>query len=192
MGTFVTLAEVLEARGSPLEEDEVWLNSMSFVLLSGPGNMCSVLSPGSMLLSASGNLAFKSCARSGDLGSFTAPEVQAGHAASNRTASEKMVVYSLGMTLYWSVDYQLPQNQPIQLSGKLNNLLLSMCEDTVQRRADLVTVLETCDQHIKTAQLPPPEKLIKQLVEDVFRDSVSSPTFPLSLSLHFVPLLSIR
>lgn len=24
MGTFVTLAEVLEARGSPLDEDEVW------------------------------------------------------------------------------------------------------------------------------------------------------------------------
>lgn len=24
MGTFVTLAEVLEARGSPLEEDELW------------------------------------------------------------------------------------------------------------------------------------------------------------------------
>lgn len=24
MGTFVTLTEVLEARGSPLEEDEVW------------------------------------------------------------------------------------------------------------------------------------------------------------------------
>lgn len=24
MGTFVTLAEVLEARGSPLEEEEVW------------------------------------------------------------------------------------------------------------------------------------------------------------------------
>uniref|UniRef100_A0A4W5MV62 KIND domain-containing protein n=1 Tax=Hucho hucho TaxID=62062 RepID=A0A4W5MV62_9TELE len=172
MGTFVTLAEVLEARGSPLEEDEVWLNSMAlaFVLLSGPGNMCSVLSPGSLLLSASGDLAFKSCARSGDLGSFTAPEVQDGH---------DMVVYSLGMTLYWSVDYQLAQNQPIQLSDKLNNLLLSMCEDTVQRRADLVTVLETCDRHIKTAQLPPPEKLIKQLVEDVFRDSVSSPTFPL-------------
>ncbi|CDQ66764.1 unnamed protein product [Oncorhynchus mykiss] len=179
MGTFVTLAEVLEARGSPLEEDEVWrlllgtAEALTDISHKGPGNMCSVLSPGSMLLSASGNLAFKSCARSGDLGSFTAPEVQAGHAASNRTASEKMVVYSLGMTLYWSVDYQLPQNQPIQLSGKLNNLLLSMCEDTVQRRADLVTVLETCDQHIKTAQLPPPEKLIKQLVEDVFRDSVN-------------------
>lgn len=86
-----------------------------------------------------------------------------------------MIVYSLGMTLFWSIDYQLPQNQPIQLSDNLNNLLLSMCEDTVQRRADLVTVLETCEQHIKAAQLPPPEKLVRQLVQDVFRDSVSHP-----------------
>ncbi|XP_034147959.1 tyrosine-protein phosphatase non-receptor type 13 isoform X2 [Esox lucius] len=178
MGTFVTLAEVLEARGSSLEEDEVWClllgtaDALMEISHKGPGNMCSVLSPGSMLLSATGNIAFKSCARSEDLISFTAPEVQEGHAASSRTASEKMVVYSLGMTLYWSVDYQLPQNQPIQLSNSLNNLLLSMCEDTVQRRADLVTVLETCDQHVKAAQLPPPEKLIRQLVQDVFRDSV--------------------
>ncbi|XP_038830883.1 tyrosine-protein phosphatase non-receptor type 13-like [Salvelinus namaycush] len=178
MGTFVTLAEVLEARGSPLEEDEVWClllgtaEALMEISHKGPGNMCSVLSPGSMLLSATGNLAFKSCPRSENLGSFTAPEVQEGHAASNRTASEKMIVYSLGMTLFWSVDYQLPQNQPIQLSDDLNNLLLSMCEDTVHRRADLVTVLETCEQHIKAAQLPPPEKLIRQLVQDVFRDSV--------------------
>ena len=86
-----------------------------------------------------------------------------------------MIVYSLGMTLFWSVDYQLPQNQPILLSDNLNNLLLSMCEDTVHRRADLVTVLETCEQHIKAAQLPLPEKLIRQLVQDVFRDSVSHP-----------------
>ncbi|XP_031660439.1 FERM and PDZ domain-containing protein 2-like [Oncorhynchus kisutch] len=178
MGTFVTLAEVLEARGSPLEEDEVWClllgtaEALMEISHKGPGNMCSVLSPGSVLLSATGNLAFKSCPRSENLGSFTAPEVQEGHAASNRTASEKMIVYSLGMTLFWSVDYQLPQNQPIQLSDNLNNLLLSMCEDTVHRRADLVTVLENCEQHIKAAQLPLPEKLIRQLVQDVFRDSV--------------------
>ncbi|KAM6951177.1 FERM and PDZ domain-containing protein 2 [Aplochiton taeniatus] len=178
MGTFVTLAEVLEARGLALEEDEVWclLLGTSEALLDisckGPGNMCSVLSPGSVLLSAHGGLAFKSCARSEDVLSFTAPEVQQGQAASTRTAAEKMVVYSLGMTLYWCVDYQLPQNQSIQLSEQLNNLLLRMCEDTVQRRADLMTVLETCDLHNKDCLLPPPDRLIKQLVEDVFRDSV--------------------
>ncbi|XP_071381020.1 FERM and PDZ domain-containing protein 2 [Centroberyx affinis] len=178
MGTFVTLAEVLEARGSPLEEDEVWclLLATTEALLDisskGPGNMCSVLSPGSVLLSASGNLAFKSCARYEDVASFTAPEVQQGHAASTRTAAEKMVVYSLGMTLYWCVDYQLPQNQPVQLSGDLDGLLLSMCEDTVLRRTDLLTVLETCELHHKAAMLPPAERLVRQLVEDVFRDSV--------------------
>ncbi|KAM4624537.1 FERM and PDZ domain-containing protein 2 [Polymixia lowei] len=178
MGTFVTLAEVLEARGSALEEDEVWclLLATTDALLEnssrGPGNLCSVLSPGSVLLSTNGNLAFKSCARSEDVALFTAPEVQQGHAASTRTAIEKMVVYSLGMTLYWCVDYQLPQNQPVQLSSELDRLLLSMCEDMVLRRTDLLTVLETCELHHRTSLLPPPDRLLKQLVEDVFRDSV--------------------
>lgn len=59
-------------------------------LCSGSGNMCSVLSPGSVLLSANGSLAFKSCARHEDVASFTAPEVQQGHNASTRTAAEKV------------------------------------------------------------------------------------------------------
>ncbi|XP_038592269.1 FERM and PDZ domain-containing protein 2 [Micropterus salmoides] len=176
MGTFVTLAEVLEARGSPLDEDEVWclLLAATEALLdiSQKGNMCSVLSPGSVLLSANGSLAFKSCARYEDVASFTAPEVQQGHAASTRTAAEKMVVYSLGMTLYWCVDYHLPQNQPVQLSAELEGLLLSMCEDMVVRRTDLLTVLENCELHHKASVLPPAERLIRQLVEDVYRNSV--------------------
>ncbi|XP_063748697.1 tyrosine-protein phosphatase non-receptor type 13 isoform X2 [Eleginops maclovinus] len=175
MGTFVTLAEVLEARGSPLDEDEVWclLLAMTEALLdiSKKGNMCSVLSPGSVLLSANGSLAFKSCARYEDVASFTAPEVQAGHIASTRTAAEKMVVYSLGMTLYWCVDYHLPQNQPVQLSAELEGLLLSMCEDVVVRRTELLTVQDTCEIHHRAAMLPPPERLIRQLVEDVYRNS---------------------
>ncbi|KAF7653922.1 hypothetical protein LDENG_00076700 [Lucifuga dentata] len=157
MGTFVTLAEVLEARGSPLEEDEVWCllfastEALLVISKTGPGNMCTMLSPGSVLLSASGNLAFKNCARHEDVASFTPPEVQQGHAASTRAAAEKMVVYSLGMTLYWCVDYQLPQNQPIQLSTELDRLLLSMCEDVAVRRTDLLSVLENCKIHHKTS-----------------------------------------
>uniref|UniRef100_A0A3Q4AKV3 KIND domain-containing protein n=1 Tax=Mola mola TaxID=94237 RepID=A0A3Q4AKV3_MOLML len=160
MGTFVTLAEVLEARGSPLDEDAVWCN------------MRKVLSPGSVLLSANGSLAFKSCARYEDMASFTAPEVQQGHAATTRMAAEKMVVYSLGMTLYWCVDYHLPQNQPVQLSAELEGLLLSMCEDLVVRRTDLLTVLEACELHHKASVLPPTEQLFRQLVDEVYRNLV--------------------
>ncbi|CAJ1081251.1 FERM and PDZ domain-containing protein 2 isoform X3 [Xyrichtys novacula] len=178
MGTFVTLTEVLEARGSPLDEDEIWclLLASTEALLDiskeGSGNMCSVLSPSSVLLSASGSLAFKSCARYEDVASFTAPEAQQGHISSSKTAAEKMVVYSLGMTLYWCVDYHLPQHQPVQLSAELEGLLLSMCEDLVVRRNDLLTVLETCELHHKVAMLPPAEQLVRQLVEDFYRNSV--------------------
>ncbi|KAL3967432.1 slit 2 [Sarotherodon galilaeus] len=177
MGTFVTLAEVLEARGSPLDEDEVWClllattDALLEISKKGSGNMCSVLSPGSVLLSANGSLAFKSCARNEDVASFTAPEVQQGHTASSRTAVEKMVVYSLGMTLYWCVDYHLPHNQPVQISAELEGLLLSMCEDMMLRRTDLLTVLETCELHHKASMLPPAERLIRQLVEDVYKNS---------------------
>ncbi|XP_032430737.1 FERM and PDZ domain-containing protein 2 [Xiphophorus hellerii] len=177
MGTFVTLTEVLEARGSPLEEDEVWClllataDALLDISKKGPGNMCTVLSPGSMLLSANGSLAFKSCARSEDVASYTAPEVQQGLTPSTRAAAEKVVVYSLGMTLYWCADYHLPQNQPVQISTELEGLLLSMCEDMAVRRTDLLTVLETCEFHHKSSMLPSPERLIRQLVEDVYRNS---------------------
>ncbi|KAM4715639.1 FERM and PDZ domain-containing protein 2 isoform 3-T3 [Anableps anableps] len=177
MGTFVTLTEVLEARGSPLEEEEVWClllattDALLDISKKGPGNMCSVLSPGSVLLSASGSLAFKSCARSEDMASYTAPEVQQGLTPSTRAAAEKVVVYSLGMTLYWCTDYHLPQNQPVQISTELEGLLLSMCEDMAVRRTNLLTVLETCEFHHKASMLPSPERLIRQLVEDVYRNS---------------------
>lgn len=41
------------------------------------------------------------------------------------------------------------------------------------RRTDLLTVLETCELHHKSSMLPPAERLIRQLVEDVYRNSVS-------------------
>ncbi|KAG1950408.1 tyrosine-protein phosphatase non-receptor type 13 [Pimephales promelas] len=175
--TFVTLAEVLEARGGPLEEDEVWsllLGSVeSLVDLSYKGhNICNIITPASLLLSATGTLAFKNCAMTDEVCAFTAPEMLQGRAISTKLAMEKIIVYSLGMTLYWSVDYHLPQNQPIKLSDSLNCLLLSMCEDMAHRRANLNSILELCESHHKASLLPPPNKVIKQLVEDVFQDSV--------------------
>uniref|UniRef100_A0A667YJZ3 KIND domain-containing protein n=1 Tax=Myripristis murdjan TaxID=586833 RepID=A0A667YJZ3_9TELE len=184
--TFVTLAEVLEARGGPLLEEEVWSLLLGtaeslqicygfalFSLFLGHNNMCNIISPTSLLLSATGTLAFKNCALSDDVSTFTAPEMLQGRANSTKP----MLVYSLGMTLYWSVDFHLPQNQPVQLSDHLNSLLLSMCEDLAHRRVNLTSILEACESQHKATVLPSPTKIIRQLVEEVFHDSVS-------LSLH--------
>ncbi|XP_059422061.1 FERM and PDZ domain-containing protein 2-like isoform X2 [Carassius carassius] len=175
--TFVTLAEVLEAKGGPLEEDEVWSllqgSAESLLELSYKGhNICNIITPASLLLSTTGVLAFKNCAVTDEVSAFTAPEMLQGRAVSTKLAMEKIIVYSLGMTLYLSVDYHLPQNQPIQLSDSLNCLILSMCEDMAHRRATLNCILEVCESHHKESLLPPPNKVIKQLVEDVFQDSV--------------------
>ncbi|XP_031424816.1 tyrosine-protein phosphatase non-receptor type 13 isoform X2 [Clupea harengus] len=174
MGTFVTLAEVLEERGAPLEEKEVWsvlmaaVQSLKDISSKGSGSLCSVITPGSLLLSSAGGVAFKSCARFEGVASFTAPE--ANQTPSSRSAPEKKSVFSLGMTLYWTVDYQLPSNQPVQLSERLNSLLLSMCEECVSLRSDLQDVLEACEQHHRHTLLPPPDRVIRQLVEDVQQD----------------------
>uniref|UniRef100_A0A4W5QBV9 Uncharacterized protein n=1 Tax=Hucho hucho TaxID=62062 RepID=A0A4W5QBV9_9TELE len=186
--TFVTLAEVLEIRGGPLLEDEVGslllgtAESLVDVSHKGHKSMCSIISPSSLLLSGTGTLAFKNCALSDEACTFTAPEMLQGRASSTKAVMEKMLVYSLGMTLYWSVDYHLPQNRPVQLSDHLNSLLLSMCEDLAHRRVNLNSILESCESQHKASLLPPPNRVIRQLVEDVFheaKDHGSEPFVPL-------------
>ncbi|KAK2852673.1 hypothetical protein Q7C36_007874 [Tachysurus vachellii] len=169
--TFVTLAEVLEARGGPLEEDEVWAllftsaESLLGLFSIGQSNICSIISPASLLLSTNGTLAFKNCAMTDEACAFTAPEMLQGRTLSSRMAMEKMIVYSLGMALYWSVDYHIPQNQPVQLSDSLNCLLLSMCEDVAHRRGNLSTILEACESHHKASVLLPPKEVIQRLAD---------------------------
>ncbi|XP_071336822.1 tyrosine-protein phosphatase non-receptor type 13 isoform X2 [Trachinotus anak] len=182
--TFVTLAEVLEARGGPLLEEEVWslllgtAESLVDVSYKDHNNMCNIISPTSLLLSATGTLAFKNCGLSDEVSTFTAPEMLQGRASSTKPAMERMLVYSLGMTLYWSVDFHLPQNQPVQLSDHLNSLLLSMCEELAHRRVNLNSILEAYESQHKASTLPPPAKVIRQLVEEVFHDSMDQGSLP--------------
>ncbi|KAM9727640.1 tyrosine-protein phosphatase non-receptor type 13 isoform 1-T1 [Menidia menidia] len=182
--TFVTLAEVLEARGGPLLEEEVWslllgaAECLVDVSYKGHNNMCNIISPTSLLLSATGTLAFKNCGLSDEVSAFAAPEMLQDRASSTKPATDRMLVYSLGMTLYWSVDFHLPQNQPVQLSDHLNSLLLSMCEDLAHRRVNLTSILEACESQHKASILLPPAKVIRQLVEEVFHESLDHGSLP--------------
>ncbi|XP_048472140.1 FERM and PDZ domain-containing protein 2-like [Rhincodon typus] len=167
---FVTLAEVLEARGSPMEDDEIWalLLQATEVLQENvlEGTPCHyILSPWSVLLSASGGMSFRSNVSGVDIYTFAAPELLQGRSSSSQLAIEKMHVYSLGMTLYWAVDYQLPETQPVQLSGQLNQLLLSMCEDLPHKRVSLETIVNTCETHRQNLGLPPTNTCLRKLVQ---------------------------
>ncbi|XP_059844664.1 tyrosine-protein phosphatase non-receptor type 13 isoform X1 [Hypanus sabinus] len=169
----VSLAEALEVRGGPLEEEEIWaLLIQSAECLhnlfqkADPMALGFIISPWSLLLLPSGNISYTDeMVSNQDLRAFTAPEVLQNQALTSLSDVEKMHVYSLGMTLYWGADYKMPLNQPIKLGEHLNSILLNMCEDLMCTRVSMRTILDACSAHIHNSSCEPAFSYVKQLVK---------------------------
>ncbi|XP_031433720.1 tyrosine-protein phosphatase non-receptor type 13 isoform X3 [Clupea harengus] len=167
----VSLAEALEVRGGPLEEEEVWAllsqsaESLQELLRRDPSALGFIISPWSLLLMPSGNISFTDeNVTQQDLRAFTAPEVLAGLNLSSVSDIEKMHMYSLGMTLFWGADYEIPQSQPMKLGERLNTLLLSMCEDSTLTRMSVRTAQDACSAHIRSSSAEPSFSYVRRLV----------------------------
>ncbi|XP_075717007.1 tyrosine-protein phosphatase non-receptor type 13 isoform X2 [Rhinoderma darwinii] len=169
----VSLAEALEVRGGPLEEEELWavLNQSTESLQqlmrkADPASLSFIISPWSLLLLPSGSITFTDENVSNqDLRAFTAPEVLQTKSLSSLADIEKIHIYSLGMTLYWGADYNVPQSQPIKLGERLNGILLDMCDDNCITRLTTRTVLDGCSAYIRNSNCAPSFYYIKQLVK---------------------------
>ncbi|NXK02194.1 FRPD2 protein, partial [Herpetotheres cachinnans] len=169
----VTLAEVLWAKGSPLEEEEIWallyLATVQLLEDLHKDPAICVICPWSVLLSAEGNLSFQNNASQMEAVPFSAPELLHRQSKNQRIGLTKMLVYSLGMTLYWSADYQVPPNQAsntnIFLSDQLHMLLLTLCEDLPHKRLSPESILEACEAHQKESASLPANAYIKKMVQ---------------------------
>ncbi|KAM6221994.1 tyrosine-protein phosphatase non-receptor type 13 [Rhynchocyon petersi] len=172
----VSLAEALEVRGGPLQEEEIWavLNQSAESLqelfrkvsITDPAALGFIISPWSLLLLPSGGVSFTDeniCNQ--DLRAFTAPEVLQNQSVTSLLDVEKIHIYSLGMTLYWGADHEVPQSQPIKLGDHLNSILLGMCEDVIYARVSVRTVLDACSAHIRNSNCAPSFSYVKQLVK---------------------------
>lgn len=58
--------------------------------VSGHNNMCSIISPTTLLLSATGSLAFKNCGLSDEVSTFAAPEMLQDQASSTKPATDRV------------------------------------------------------------------------------------------------------
>ncbi|NXI68684.1 FRPD2 protein, partial [Anseranas semipalmata] len=183
----VTLAEVLWAKGSPLEEEDIWallyLATLQLLEDLHKDPAISVLCPWSVILSAEGTLSFQNNASQTEAIPFSAPELLHRQNKNQRIGLTKMLVYSLGMTLYWSADYQVPPNQAnhcemspnctsmltqsLQLSDQLHSLLLTLCEDLPHKRLSPESILEACEAHQKESSSLPVNVYIKKMVQFV-------------------------
>ncbi|XP_053921801.1 tyrosine-protein phosphatase non-receptor type 13 isoform X2 [Cuculus canorus] len=168
----VSLAEALEVRGGPLQEEEIWaiLNQSAESLQelfrkADPAALEFIISPWSLLLLPSGSVSFTDeNVTQHDLRAFTAPEVLQNHSLSSLSDVEKVHIYSLGMALFWGADHEVPQSQPIKLGDHLNSILLGMCEDVVYARVSVRTILDACSAHIRNSDCAPSFSYVKQLV----------------------------
>ncbi|KAJ8338954.1 hypothetical protein SKAU_G00357400 [Synaphobranchus kaupii] len=130
-----------------------------------PSALGFIISPWSLLLMPSGNISFTDeNVTQQDLRAFTAPEVLEGLALSSLSDIEKMHMYSLGMTLFWGADYEIPQSQPMKLGDHLNSMLLSMCDDRTHHRMSVRTVLDACSAHIRSSSCEPSFAYVRKLV----------------------------
>ncbi|KAG9354115.1 hypothetical protein JZ751_012239 [Albula glossodonta] len=145
----VSLAEALEVRGGPLQEDEVWAvlsqsaESLQELFRRDPAALGFIISPWSLLLMPSGNISFTDeNVTQQDLRAFTAPEVLEGIALSSLSDIEK----------------------PMKLGEHLNSMLLSMCDDRTHARMSVRTVLDACSAHIRSSSCEPSFAYIRKLV----------------------------
>ncbi|XP_032169024.1 FERM and PDZ domain-containing protein 2 isoform X1 [Mustela erminea] len=147
----VTLASALQVRGEALSEEEIWslLSLAAERLLEDLQKDSSdyVVCPWSALLSAAGSLSFQDHISPIAAAPFKAPELLQGQSDEELSDASQMHVYSLGMTLYWSAGFHVPQDQPLRLHEPLHSILLTMCEDQPHRRLPLQSVLEACRVH---------------------------------------------
>ncbi|NWU74656.1 FRPD2 protein, partial [Onychorhynchus coronatus] len=172
----VTLAEVLWAKGSPLEEEEIWallyLSTIQLLEDLHKDPAICVICPWSVILSAEGNLSFQNNAPQTEALPFSPPEMLHRQSKNQRFGLTKMLVYSLGMTLYWSADYQVPPNQAsntnccfLLFCDHLHTLLLTLCEDLPHKRLSPESILEACEAHQKESASLPANVYVKKMVQ---------------------------
>ncbi|KAM9134313.1 FERM and PDZ domain-containing protein 2 [Pangshura tecta] len=172
----VTLAEVLQLKGSPLEEEDIWA-----LLHLGTENLLQDLPKACWQMESQLVINRHNVRAAEQNGNLRLLEVQEMAMAELRektysngdqifcyaSTEREMLVYSLGMTLYWSADYQVPPNQSLQLSDQLHALLLKLCEDLPHKRLSPESILEACEVHHKESSSSPASVYIQRMVKFV-------------------------
>ncbi|XP_022099878.1 tyrosine-protein phosphatase non-receptor type 13-like isoform X2 [Acanthaster planci] len=155
----VSVSDVLEVRGGPLNEEELWsvlcqsAKALQDVFLKGEavvqGTPRFVLCPYTLHFTPSGRVTFAETIDPTlpNIRDFLSPEVLTGHLNPSDVAVEKMLVYSLGMTLFWASEYSTPAGSRPALTRDLHSILRAMTNTNADSRVALIHILEACTLH---------------------------------------------
>lgn len=137
----MSLEAILLERGSPLLEDEAWAilsQCLAACQLCPDAQLARLaLVPSAIILNDSGHIHFDSSdpgPSDGRSAMFLAPERQQLGPHPSRHTLEQSHVYSLGMALFYGMDYNLPETVHPAVSQKLESLLAGMSEEDPRDR----------------------------------------------------------
>ncbi|XP_069124056.1 tyrosine-protein phosphatase non-receptor type 13-like isoform X2 [Argopecten irradians] len=150
----VSLFEVLEVRGAPLTEPEIWgiayqsALTLHNSLAQGEGHEGGpsfVICPDTLTFISSGEVQFSHNSGTSTKGhAYAAPELRQIPDYEG-VDTEKVHSFSLGKTLRYAAEYGLIGNQPSRVSSNLRAVLNSMCEGVPSLRPSMIQLLEACD-----------------------------------------------
>ncbi|XP_076444259.1 tyrosine-protein phosphatase non-receptor type 13-like isoform X5 [Babylonia areolata] len=156
----VSLSDILEVRGGPLREREVWAllcqsaaAIQDFFIKGGSRKKDEtpfVISPMTLTVCQDGQVSLTPGDITWDGSDFKAPEcgIDSAHIQSD-TAIEKIFLYTLGKTLQAATEYGLCKSEYVSIGHHLDSLLEAMCEENPAVRIGLRSVLEACDLHTR-------------------------------------------
>ncbi|XP_072164796.1 tyrosine-protein phosphatase non-receptor type 13-like [Diadema setosum] len=155
----VSLSEVLQVRGAPLEEEELWsilcqsCKAIQDIFIRGHAVAADgpsfVVSPYTILFNPSGTVKF---AESIDvtlpnIANYLPPEGIGAHTSFSNAVVEKMYIYALGKSLLWASDYMRVPFSSSVISPALRSLLMAMSDNNPATRMALMQILEACTIH---------------------------------------------
>ncbi|KAK3601912.1 hypothetical protein CHS0354_041851 [Potamilus streckersoni] len=154
----VTLSDVLEVRGGPLSETEIWgvlcqgAEVLQDLFTAGQAinelGLSFVINPDTLGTCLDGQIQLEHGSKVQQCAKYLAPEMHEG-SVFTETAYEKMYVYSLGKSLMYAAEYGLRTDQPLKIGQGLESLLRSMCNANPADRVPLAGVLQACSLHSK-------------------------------------------
>lgn len=151
-----TLEEVLEVRGEPLYEEELWalvmegVNALRSVLSKGERDerlyhLAHTLRPDTILLCLNGRIRFAITKHVKTDPRFVPPETYSAKSKS-KSNIEKMLIYSLGMAVLSAAENG--ESVKFQLDRNLDALLCNMVEDSYYMRSSISEIIQVCLEHI--------------------------------------------
>eukprot|EP00041_Stephanoeca_diplocostata_P029971 m.895975 g.895975 ORF g.895975 m.895975 type:complete len:1696 (+) comp23665_c0_seq2:202-5289(+) len=146
----MSLASILQARGSALAEPELWsllAETAALIQCSTTASLSRfILSPFTLILGQTGTVSVQMAHhQSGSKSNvFMSSEHKLMTSSSDRLELERAHLYSLGITLYYAADYGAADHTHPELSPHLERLIASMVHEFSHKRCTLNDVVAAC------------------------------------------------